>query len=67
MARHCIGLFKEETGRFPASLEEANEYGRRFPDQTDWRFPFREAVSDRWETEDAFRAQADLDGRGGFF
>jgi hypothetical protein len=66
-ARHCISVFKEETGRFPESIKELNEYGERFPERTSWSFRFREAISRVWKTEDAFRGHAELDGSGGFF
>jgi hypothetical protein len=61
-ARVAIDLFKEQVGRFPESLDELNEYRKKYPDKTS-RWPLREYISRDPKTE----GHAKLDGSGGFF
>jgi hypothetical protein len=63
LARYSISLFKEQVGRFPESLEELDEYGKKHPHEIDWRWPYGETISRRRRTE----GHAQLDGSGGFF
>jgi hypothetical protein len=69
-ARHCIRTFKKDVGRFPKSVQELYEYGKRIPEgdseRLHWRFPFMERISRNWRTEGA-REHAKLDGSGGLF
>lgn len=70
-ARHCIRVFKEDMGRFPESLQELYEYGKKIPEgdkeRAYWQFPFKESISPHWMTKKRSREHAVLDGSGGFF
>ena len=47
-SRESIRLFFEQTGRFPESLQEMNEYakkGKKYRDKIDWRSPPMECIS----------------------
>ncbi len=70
-ARHCIGVFKGDIGRFPKSLQELYEYGKKIPEggseRSFWRFPFKESISPHWMTKRRSREHAVLDGSGGLY
>jgi len=47
-SRESIRLFFEQTGRFPESLQEMNEYakkGKKYRDKIDWRSSPKEFIS----------------------
>ena len=47
-SRESIRLFFEQTGHFPESLQEMNEYakkGKKYRDKIDWRSPPMECIS----------------------
>ena len=54
-ARHCIRVFKKDMDRFPESLQELYDYGKRIPEgdreRAFWRFPFKESISPHWMTK----------------
>ena len=49
-------------GRFPESLDELNEYRKKYPEKTS-RWPFAERIS----PSSGMQGHAKLDGSGGFF
>jgi hypothetical protein len=62
-ARRSIRLFAGQNGRFPDSLQEMNEYGKRFPDRIQWYFPARESIAGKPN----FHEHSALDGTGGLY
>lgn len=62
--RRSIRLFAEQNGRFPDSLDELNEYGKKFSDKIDWYFPSRESISGKPSNS---REHSVLDGTGGLY
>lgn len=63
--RECILLFVDQTGSFPESLHELNDYGNKFPDKINWRFPPREAISSYNPSN--LSEHNVLDGTGGLY
>jgi hypothetical protein len=63
-ARRSIRLFAEQNGRFPDSLQELNEYGRKFPEKIQWYFAPRECISQKPSNSCEHSA---LDGTGGLY
>ena len=63
-ARRSIRLFAEQNGRFPDSLQELNEYGRKFPDKIQWYFAPRECISQKPSNS---CEHSILDGTGGLY
>jgi len=63
--RECIHLFADQTGKFPESLHELNEYGKKFRNKIDWRFPLRESISSYNPSN--FSEHNVLDGTGGLY
>jgi len=68
LGRRGIKLFFEETGRFPDSLDELNEYGNKYPDKTSWPYHFvlSESISGRGSKERRSEHSV-LDGNGGLY
>jgi len=62
-SRKSIQLFAEKNGKFPDSLHEFNEYGKKFPDKIEWHFPPGESISGKT----GFREHSVLDGTGGLY
>ena len=61
--RRSIQLFEEQNGRFPDSLNELNEYGKKFPKQIQWYFPPKESIVGKSDS----REHSVLDGTGGLY
>jgi hypothetical protein len=61
--RRSIQLFAEQNGRFPDSLGELNEYGKKSPKQIQWYFPAKESIAGKANS----REHAVLDGTGGLY
>jgi hypothetical protein len=61
--RRSIQLFAERNGRFPNSLNELNEYGKKFPKQIQWYFPPKESIAGKPNS----RERSVLDGTGGLY
>jgi hypothetical protein len=61
--RRSIQLFAEQNGRFPDSLNELNEYGKKFPNQIQWYFPAKESIAGKPDS----REHSVLDGTGGLY
>lgn len=62
--RNSIPLFFEQNGRFPKSLHELNEYGKKFPKEIHWMFPPGESIS---SYRSDLPEHAVLDGTGGLY
>jgi len=62
--RKSIRLFAEQTGRFPKTLSELNEYGRKSPDKISWRGTPREHISARYANSSESN---ELNGTGGLY
>lgn len=63
-SRDSIRLFFEQNGRFPKSLDELNEYGKKFPKEINWMFPPGESIS-RYPSD--LPVHTVLDGTGGLY
>ena len=63
-SRRSIHLFAEQNGRFPDSLDELNEYGKKFPDKIKWHFPPKVSISGKPSNS---REHSVLDGTGGLY
>ena len=63
--RKCILLFADQTGKFPESLHELNEYGKKFPDKINWRFPPKETITGHYPH--ILPEHNVLDGTGGLY
>jgi len=63
-SRRSIELFDEQNGRFPDSLDELNEYGKKFPEKISWYFPPKESISGKPSNS---REHHVLDGIGGLY
>ena len=63
-SRRSIHLFAEQNGRFPDSLHELNEHGKKFPEKIDWYFPPKESISGKTSNS---RESSVLDGTGGLY
>lgn len=63
-SRRSIRLFAEQNGRFPDSLYELLEYGKKFPDKIKWSFPPSESISGKSSNS---REHFVLDGTGGLY
>ena len=64
-SRQNIKLFAEQNGRFPDSLHELNEYGKKFPpEETTWHISPKEYISG---TTPNSRENRVLDGTGGLY
>jgi len=62
--RKSIRLFFEQNGTFPKSLQELNEYGKKFPKEIDWMFPPGESISGY---PSDLPEHSILDGTGGLY
>jgi len=63
-SRRSIRLFVEQNGRFPNSLVELNEYGKKFPDKIQWYFTSSESIS---KSSPNYSEHSILDGTGGLY
>ena len=63
-SRRSIRLFAKQNGRFPNSLVELNEYGKKFPDEINWLFPPSESIS---KSSPNYSEHSVLDGTGGLY
>jgi hypothetical protein len=63
-SRESVRLFFEENGRFPKSLHELNEYGKKFPGEIKWRFGPKESISNYLSDLSEHDV---LDGTGGLY
>ena len=63
LSRKSLQFFAEKNGKFPDSLHEFNEYGKKFPDRIEWHFPPGESISGKTD----FREHSVLDGTGGLY
>jgi len=67
-SRESIRLFFEQTGRFPESLHEMNEYakkGEEYRAKIDWKFPPMECISSKNPANTSEHSV--LDGTGGLY
>lgn len=61
--RRGIKLLAEQNGRFPDSINELNEYAKKFPEKIPWYFPPKESIAGKPDP----REHSVLDGTGGLY
>jgi len=61
LTRRSIGLYAEQNGKFPDSLDEFNEYGSKVRNEINWHCPPKELITGN-STEHSV-----LDGTGGLY
>lgn len=64
-ARRSVELFAQKQGRFPASVQELDEYGQKDPNAIDWHYPVGEAITSHDPAERS--EHGTLNGAGGLY